>query len=250
MSTPMTREPALAAAFVDIADTMVVGYDMVEMAHRLARHCVRLLDVAAAGLLLTDGQGNLGVLASSDERAQLMELFQVQADQDGPCLDCFHTGASVTAVDLPRRRDRWPGFVAIAQEQGFQTVHALPMRLREQIIGTLNLFRTGVAPLSAQDLTLAQALADIATISILQERALTRSEVVVEQLQGALNSRVIIEQAKGVLSIHGRMSTDEAFTVLRGYARANNLRLAELAREVVVDSGRAEAVISSAETTS
>ena len=248
MSTPMTREPALAAAFVDIADTMVVGYDVVDMAHRLAGHCVRLLDVAAAGLLLTDGQGNLGVLASSDERAQLMELFQVQADQDGPCLDCFRTGTPVTAVDLRRSRERWPGFVAIAQEQGFQTVHAMPMRLREQVIGTLNLFRIGVDPLSAQDLTLAQALADITTISILQERALAQSEVVVEQLQGALNSRVIIEQAKGVLSIHGHMSTDEAFVVLRGYARANNRRLAEVARAIVVDRGQAEEVISSAET--
>lgn len=248
MSTSMTREPALAAAFVDIADTMVVGYDVVDMAHRLARHCVRLLDVAAAGLLLTDGRGNLGVLASSDERAQLMELFQVQADQEGPCLDCFRTGAPVTAVGLLRMRERWPGFVAIAQEQGFQTVHALPMRLRAQIIGTLNLFRTGVDPLSAQDLTLAQALADITTISILQERALARSEVVVEQLQGALNSRVIIEQAKGVLSIHGRMSTDEAFEVLRCYARANNRRLAEVARAVVVDNGQAGEVIGFTET--
>jgi GAF domain-containing protein len=243
MSTPTTREPALTTAFIDIADTMVVGYDLIDMAHRLAGHCVRLLDVAAAGLLLTDGQGNLGVLASSNEQAQLMELFQLQADHEGPCLDCFHTGSPVTAVDLPRWRERWPGFVSLAEEQGFRTVHALPMRLREHTIGTLNLFRTGVSPLSAEDLRLGQALADVATIAILQERALARSEVVVEQLQGALNSRVIIEQAKGVLSTSGHMSTDEAFTVLRGYARSHNHRLAELARAVVADADQARQVL-------
>ncbi|MDN3354515.1 GAF and ANTAR domain-containing protein [Actinomadura sp. DC4] len=240
---PTTREPALTAAFIDIADTMVVGYDLIDMAHRLAGHSVRLLDVAAAGLLLTDGQGNLGVLASSNEQAEMLELFQLQADQEGPCLECFHTGEPVTAADLPRWRDRWPGFVSVAEEQGFRTVHALPMRLRESTIGTLNLFRTGVAPLSADDLTLGQALADITTISILQERALTRSETVVEQLQGALNSRVIIEQAKGVLSTYGRISTDEAFTVLRAYARTGNRRLAEVAGAVVTDPEEARQVI-------
>jgi GAF domain-containing protein len=151
-------------------------------------------------------------------------------------------------VDLPRWRERWPGFVAVAEEQGFQTVHALPMRLREQTVGTLNLFRTGTAPLSAQDLALGQALADITTISILQERALSRSEIVVEQLQGALNSRVIIEQAKGVLSIHGQISTDEAFTVLRDYARCNNRRLAELAKAVVADNEEARQVLRFART--
>jgi len=246
MSTPTTREPALTAAFIDIADTMVVGYDLIDMAHRLTRHCVRLLDVDAAGLLLTDGQGNLGVLASSNEQAHIMELFQLQADQEGPCLDCFRRGEPVTAVDLPRWAGRWPGFTAVAEEQGFRTVHALPMRLREMAIGTLNLFRAGITPLSPPDLMLGQALADIATIAILQERALSRSEVVVEQLQGALNSRVIIEQAKGVLSTHGQMSTDEAFTVLRRYARTNNRRLAELARTVVVDTDEARQVLRSA----
>jgi GAF domain-containing protein len=239
MSTSVPRESALTTAFIDIADTMVADYDLIEVAHRLSRHCVDLLDVEAAGLLLADGQGNLGVLASSNEQARLIELFQSQAEGQGPCLECFHTGKPVSAVDLSRWHGRWPRFVREAQRLSFQTVHALPMLLREHTIGTLNLFRTGTNPLSAEDLAVGQALADITTIAILQERALAHTENLVEQLQGALNSRVIIEQAKGVLSRHGRVSVDEAFKVLRGYARANNRFLAELAREVVSDEDQA-----------
>lgn len=248
MTTPnASRESALTAAFIDIVDTMVADYDLIDMAHRLVGHCVDLLDVSAAGLLLTDGQGNLGVLASSNEQARVIELFQLQTDRQGPCLECFQTGRQVTAVDLSRSRDRWPGFVAEAQRQGLHTVHALPMLLREQAIGTLNLFRTATTPLSRQDLALGQALADVATIAILQERALARSETVVEQLQGALNSRVIIEQAKGVLATHGHIDIDEAFTVLRQHARAHNQRLSELARSVVSDKDQVMQVLRSAD---
>jgi transcriptional regulator with GAF, ATPase, and Fis domain len=243
MSTLVRRESALSAAFIDIADTMVADYDLIEVAHRLCRHCVNLLDVAAAGLLLADGKGKLGVLASSNEQARLIELFQSQADGQGPCLECFQTGKPVSAVDLCQRRDRWPQFVDEAQRLGFETVYALPMLLREHTIGTLNLFRTGITPLIGQDLALGRALADITTIAILQERALAHVETVVEQLQGALNSRVIIEQAKGVLSIRGRVSVDDGFKVLRAYARAHNRFLAELAREVIADEDQALKVL-------
>jgi GAF domain-containing protein len=243
MPTSVRRESALTSAFIDIADTMVVDYDLIEMAHRLCGHCVSLLDVAAAGLLLADGQGKLGVLASSNEQARLIELFQAQGEGEGPCLECFQTGKPVSAVDLASWRGRWPDFVDEAQRHGYQTVHALPMLLREQTIGTLNLFRTGTTPLVGEDLTLGQALADITTIAILQERALTHVEDVVEQLQSALNSRVVIEQAKGVLSIRGRVSVDEGFRVLRSYARAHNRFLAELAREVIADEDQAMTVL-------
>jgi transcriptional regulator with GAF, ATPase, and Fis domain len=234
---------SLTTAFVDIADTMVANYDPIDLAHRLAGHCASLLDVAAAGLLLTDGQGNLGLLASSNEQARVVELFQLQTERQGPCLECFHTEAPVTAVDLSRWRHKWPGFVAEAQRQGFNTVHALPLRLREEIIGALNLFRTGTTPLSIGDLMLGQALADIATIAILHARALERSETVVEQLQGALNSRVIIEQAKGALSIRGQIKVDEAFEHLRSYARDHNLLLSRLARDVINDPDLARVVL-------
>jgi GAF domain-containing protein len=233
--TSLSREPVLTAAFIDIADTMVADYDPIDLAHRLAKHCADLLDVAAAGLLLADGQGNLGLLASSNEQARVVELFQLQTSRRGPCLDCFHNGTPITAANLSRWRHRWPGFVDEAQRQGFNTVHAMPMILRNQTVGALNLFRTGTTPLSEEDLQLGQALADIATIAILHARALAHSEIVVEQLQGALNSRVTIEQAKGALATRGRIKVDEAFECLRAYARSHNLRLSELARTVIGD---------------
>jgi transcriptional regulator with GAF, ATPase, and Fis domain len=247
MSTTVPREAKLTAAFIDIADTMVADYDMVELAHRVCRHCVELLDVDATGMLLADGRGRLGVLASSNEQARLIELFQLQAEADGPCLTSFQTGRPVTAADLAKSREGWPGFAAEALRQGYRTVHALPMRLRDETIGTLNLFRTNGIPLDDSDLALGQALADISTIAILQGRALSQREIVIEQLQGALNSRVIIEQAKGVLSYLGQIHVDEAFRILRGYARAHNLLLAELARVVTDDRDRAREVLAFAD---
>ncbi len=241
--TQQRGEPALAAAFIDIADTLVANYDVVDLAHRLTTHCAELLEVEAVGMLLTDGQGRLGLLASSSEQARVVELFQLQGESHGPCLDCFNSGRPVTAADLSRWRDRWPGFVEEAEEQGFHTVHALPMLLRDQTIGALNLFLAGTTPLSGGDLALGQALADIATIAILQQRALARSETVVEQLQGALNSRVIIEQAKGALAYHGQIDVDEAFGRMRAHARAHNLLLSQLARAVVNDEHVARRVL-------
>lgn len=243
MSSSVPRETTLTAAFIDIADTMVADYDMNELAHRVCGHCVALLDVDAAGLLLADGLGRLAVLASSNEQARLIELFQLQAEGDGPCLECFLTGRPVTAVDLSAVEDRWQGFGREALRQGYRTVHALPLLLREETIGTLNLFRSGTTPLDDADLALGKALADISTIAILQGQALSRREIVIEQLQGALNSRVIIEQAKGVLANLGRVHVDDAFRILRGFARAHNLLLAELARAVTTDHEHAIKVL-------
>ena len=162
-----------------------------------------------------------------------MELLQLEADE-GPCVECFHAGAPVSAADLADAAARWPQFVAALQERGtYGSVHALPLRLRGQAIGTLNLFHDAPGPLPAADLALGQGLADVATIGILQERAIRRGEVLAEQLQAALNSRVIIEQAKGVLAQRGNLDMHIAFDRLRGYARAHNLRLTEVARQIV-----------------
>jgi GAF domain-containing protein len=237
------REAALATAFVDIADTLVADYDVLDLLHRVAAHCVSLLDIAAAGMLLTDGRGSLRLLASSNERARLIELFQLENDQQGPCVECFRTGEPVDAVGLSGWADSWPGFVGEALRQGFHTVHALPMRLRDQTIGGLNLFRAESTSLGPEDLVLGQALADSATIAIMQQRAMARSETLIEQLQGALNSRVIIEQAKGALSGHGRIDVEDAFGRLRDYARAHNLLLTDLARSVVTDERQAMVVL-------
>jgi len=223
------REREVTRAFVALADTLVDDYDVADLLHLLVRQCVALLDVAAAGLTLVDERGGLQVLASSTEQARLLELFQLDIDE-GPCVECFTTSTPVLVADIAAQAARWPRFAAEAVRDGFASVHAVPLRLRKQTIGALNLFGYTPGELSAEDVALAQGLADAATIGILQERAIRRGEVLSEQLQSALNSRVIIEQAKGALAVSGRLSMDEAFQALRGYARRNNLRLSDVAR--------------------
>jgi hypothetical protein len=210
----------------------------------LTSACAELLDVAAAGLLLADGLGVLHVLAASSENTRHLESFQVQRNE-GPCLDCFRTGTAVIVPDLEVEKERWPQFTAAARLAGFASVHALPMRLRDTVLGTMGLFGTTTGTLNAEDLRLGQALADVATISPVQERAAADREVVVEQLQGALASRVVIEQAKGVLAQHGGLDMRDAFAVLRRYSRDHNARLAEVAAALVARTLPVQDVIDS-----
>lgn len=227
------REQRVSDAFVALADTLVDDYDIIDLLDQLVAHCVALLSADAAGIVLVDSRGMLRPVAGSCEDAQTMELLQLQADE-GPCLECYQTAAQVRVPGPAQMAERWPRFAAAVTRAGaFASVHAIPLRLRGQAIGALNLFHHIPGPLPDTDLALAQALADVATIGILQERAIHRSEVLSEQLQTALNSRVIIEQAKGVLAQHLGVSMDEAFNRLRSYARGNNLRLAEVARQCV-----------------
>jgi GAF domain-containing protein len=227
-----SREEALAATFVMLADTLVDDYDVVELLDSLVRSCVEILGVTAAGLLLNDQKGNLSVVASSSEESRLLEVCQLQSDA-GPCLDCVRAGASVISDDLAQDRARWPLFVAAALDAGFHSVFAVPLRLRDQTIGGLNLFGSAPGPVSLADQLLAQALADVATIGILQQRSAHRSSLLAEQLQYALNSRIMVEQAKGVLTERHQVSMDLAFNALRRHARNNNLKLAEVAQAVV-----------------
>jgi GAF domain-containing protein len=234
------RERLLAQAFVSLADTLVADYDVIDLLTRLVDYCVELLGANGGGILLVDPHGVLRVVAASNEDARLIELLQLQNDQ-GPCLDCYRGGTSVTVPDLADAVDRWPAFVeAAARPPLFRAVHALPLRLRGEAIGTLNLWHREVTSLPAGDLALGQALADVATIAILQERAIRRGEVLNEQLQTALNSRVMIEQAKGVLVQHARIEMDLAFELMRRYARSHRVRLVDVARrltELTLDPG-------------
>jgi ANTAR domain/GAF domain len=225
-------EIQLADVFVEMADTLVDDFDLIDFLHLLTERCVQLLGVSAAGLLLTDGQDALQVVAASSERTRLLELFQLQTDQ-GPCVECFRTGQPVSVTDLPRAAGRWPRFAAAAAEVGFAAVHALPMRLRSEVIGALNFFDVDAGPLAADKLRVGQALADVATIGLLQQRAIHRGDVLTEQLQTALNSRILIEQAKGVLSERLHLDVADAFTLLRNGARSHNRRLADLAQAIV-----------------
>ena len=222
----------LSDTFVELADTMVADFDVIDFLHLLTDRSVALLAASAAGVVLADPRGELRLAAASSEEAGLLELFQLQNDQ-GPCLECFRTGRPVTAADLAGPAPRWPRFAAAAVHAGFATVEALPMRLRDQTIGALNLFRAEPGALDPADLRVGQALADVATIGLLHERNVRRRETVAEQLQAALNSRVIIEQAKGKLAERLSIDMDRAFTMLRDYARSSNQRLTNVARDFV-----------------
>lgn len=222
----------LSDTFVDLADTMVADFDIIDFLDMLADRSVKLLDASAAGVLLADPRGELRVAAASTEAAGLLELFQLQNDQ-GPCLDCFHTGEPVSAADLAAATERWPQFAAAATQAGLRAVLALPMRLRGQVIGALNLFRADPDPFDPEGQRIAQALADVATIGLLHERNLRRSEALAEQLQGALNSRVVIEQATGKLAERLSIGMPQAFAMLRDYARNSNQRLTDVASRFI-----------------
>jgi GAF domain-containing protein len=233
-AVPGGREQALIKAFVELADSLVDGYDVIDLLDRLAGHCVELLTADAVGIMISDDQHRLRVVASTNEQSDWMELLQLEADE-GPCMDCYRTGTAVSVADLKTAAQRWPRFVpALAQRGAYGSVHALPLRLRGEAIGTLNLFHNEPGPLPPADLALGQAMADVATIGILSEQAINRAEVLSGQLQTALDKRIVIEQAKGVLAERGRLSMDEAFDRLRRYARNNSLRLSDLADRVVV----------------
>ncbi|MGW9209695.1 GAF and ANTAR domain-containing protein [Embleya sp. NPDC055664] len=225
-------EQLLAKTFVELADNLVADFDLIDFLRLLTDRCVGMFGVGAAGVLLADPNGELRVMAASDERVRLLELFQLQNDE-GPCLECYRTGAAVSVPDLAAETDRWQHFVAEARSNGYAAVQALPMRLRNEVIGALNLFRVTPGPFDPVDTRIAQALADVATISLLQQRSFHRSSVVNEQLQSALNSRVVIEQAKGKLAERHDLDMEQAFTALRGYARSHNRRLSDVARDFI-----------------
>jgi transcriptional regulator with GAF, ATPase, and Fis domain len=225
-------EEGLTQTFVELADTLVAGFDLIEFLQMLTERCVQLCQVDAAGVLLTDPQGTLALVAASSEQAQLVELFQLQT-QTGPCLAAYRSRAPVICADLGAPAQRWPAFAAAARAGGFAAVSAVPMRLREQVIGALNMFRARPGRLEASRLALAQALADVATIGIVHERILGQRELVIEQLQVALDSRVVIEQAKGMLAERGQLSPQEAFVRLRGWARDHNRPLTQVAHAVI-----------------
>jgi GAF domain-containing protein len=224
------RETALLEAFVRLADTLVADFDILDLLHGLTVDCVRLFPSAAAGLLISDHQGVLQLVASSSEAARLVELFQLQSDE-GPCLDCFRSGRPVSAPDLAET-GHWPRFTVRAVEQGFQSVHAVPMRLRGDTIGALNLFGAERGALPSADLRVAQGLADAATITVLQERNLNAQQAIADRLQATLNRRAVVEQAKGVLAEVGGLEMGEAFTRLRDHAHATRQPLTELARSI------------------
>ena len=224
----------VSEVFVELADTLVDEFDLIEFLQMVTARASELVGSAAAGLLLADAEGRLQFMAASDEQSHLLELFQVQAEE-GPCQDCFRKGSAVINLDLREAGDLWPLFAPRAVAGGFRSVHAFPMRLRKEVIGALNLFGTESAEIDADDARIVQAMADVATIGLLQERAVRRSELLSEQLQGALTSRIVIEQAKGAVAQARGVTVDEAFRMLRDHSRRTNQRLGVVAYAVLTD---------------
>jgi GAF domain-containing protein len=228
----MISTQRLSRVFVEVADTLVADFDLIEFLHNLADHTAAVSNAGSVGLMLADEAGQLHFMAASTEGAKYLELFQLQ-HSEGPCLDCYRTGEPVTIAELTVDDTRWPTFAPRARQAGVRSVHAFPMRLRDRVIGALNVFDEDPVSFRPEDVRVVQALADVATIAIIQERAISRAETLTEQLQGALNSRIVIEQAKGMIAYRQGVDVDTAFDRLREHARHSRVRLADLARAVV-----------------
>lgn len=237
----MADQQRLGRVFVELADTLVTDFDVVEFMTMLAYRCVELLGAREAGVVLADERGQLRSVASSHESAHLLELFELQ-NQEGPCLDCYRTGQPIVNQSLAPPDNRWPRFGVEARRLGFTTVHALPMRLRGEVIGAVNIFASSATALTRAEVEVAQALADVATVGLLQERSLREARLVNEQLQGALNSRIVIEQAKGMLAERRGIEMDAAFDILRTYARNTNQKLSAVAQSLLAGTLSAEAL--------
>jgi len=227
-----TRIELLFDAFATLADTLVAGYDVLDLLQSLVEYCHDLLDIDSAGILLASAENTLEVVASTSEANTLVEIMQLDADA-GPCLECFRIRAVVSVPDIDVGLERWPDFGATARAQGIHSVYAIPLRLRETTIGTLNLMRNERGELNLHDVRAAQALADVATIGILQERSIRDAAAILDQLQLALTSRIVIEQAKGVVAETGKLSMDAAFALIRGHARSRQTPLSDVARQLV-----------------
>lgn len=229
--TAGARQALTAATFVTLVDTLVDDFDVIDVLTVLASRCVELLGASAAGILLADPSGDLRVMAASTEQIELLELFQIQNEQ-GPCMDCYRTGGIIVAPDLAAAAD-WPDFAPVSIAAGYPSVCAVPLRLRSVILGCLNLFMSEPGPLSNADVNLAQSLADVASIAIVQDQAARDAVVRQGRLEHALDSRIAIEQAKGILAEYAGLDMDSAFGRLRTFARNNNRGLTDVAESVV-----------------
>jgi GAF domain-containing protein len=228
----LSRQQNIISSLVTMADNLVDDFDVVDLLTSLTDRCVNMLDVSAAGVMFASPGNDLRLVAASSEAMEVVELFELQA-REGPCLDAFHTGERVETEILQSGSGRWPRFSTVAFEAGFRSVFALPLRLRDRTVGALNLFSVEERPMDEQDVIVAQGLADLATISVLQHGAANEVKRVNEQLNRALESRIVIEQAKGVVSERAGIDLGEAFNRLRNHARMHNLLLSDVAAAAI-----------------
>lgn len=228
----MEREREISRLFVSLADTLVRDYEVIDLLQRLVDGARSVFDVEAVGVMLGAQEDRLALTAASDEDMRTLEVFELQAET-GPCYDAYRSGEALSVPDLETERDRWPEFVPRALELGFRSAQAFPLRLREDTIGALNLFRPSPGGLSDDETELGQSLADMAAIGILQQRAVADANVRAEHLQRALDSRVLIEQAKGALAERLGVPAEQAFSRMREHSRSHNMKLREICRRVI-----------------
>lgn len=229
--TEESRETRVLAAVVTLVDSLLEDFDIVELLTDLTEQCADLLDVAAAGLLLAGPLRDLHFMAATSPESRHIEMLQLQAEE-GPCRDCYLQGQPVSAPDLIAERARWPRFVDAATDAGFASVHAVPMRAAGTVLGALGLFGVHTGELGDADLLVAQTLAHVASVAILQEHAPSPANVY-PQLQAALAGRVLVEQAKGFLRESFDVSFEDAFVVLRRYAATHDEHLTDVARRLL-----------------
>ena len=228
---------SLAEAFAELVEATVGEYDVHELMQVLVDRCVGVLDVAASGLLVANGGSGLKVMAASDHRAELLELFQIQNDE-GPCLDCYRSGEAIVAEAPKGGLDRWPRFARACVNAGFSSVTAVPMRVNGTVFGGLNLFGTAEQPAPGIGTAgVAQAMARVAAIVIEKDRVSHERATLIGQLETALESRVAIEQAKGILANHLDIDLNDAFERMRHRARSSRRLLRDVAAEVIANRG-------------
>jgi transcriptional regulator with GAF, ATPase, and Fis domain len=229
---PDTRESLLVHTFVTLADSLVAPYDIIDLLQTLVDRTTELFDASASGIILGPDDQHLEIIVSTSETSRIVGLMQLRAGE-GPCVEAVTTGQVVSVANTAEIHDRWPTFAAAAEGSGYLSVHAIPLRLRGETIGSLNLFRDREGALNDSDAVAAQALADVATISVLQERTIRDGTIIREQLQRALDSRVVIEQAKGVIAHTHGLDMDEAYRLIRHHSRSAQTAMSAVAVGII-----------------
>ncbi|MEU9474489.1 GAF and ANTAR domain-containing protein [Streptomyces sp. NPDC048191] len=239
----MNRERQLAQAFVALSDTYAAEFDPLHLFHRLVHSCRELLDADAAAVMIGDARGSLKTMATTDDHAAFIELLQVQTGQ-GPCMDCYRTAQAVAVPDSTAEYERWPKLVTAMLEAGYGSLNAVPMRLHDRPLGTLTLLRSHAGGLPEDDVLLAQALADSATLALMHwSTEPARSDDVITRVQSVISAKATLEIAKGMIAQQAGTTLPEAARLLSGYASHHRLRLTETAHALVTRALEPAAVV-------
>jgi len=231
----MSRQQHVVRVFLELADTLVEDFDVIDFLHQMTVRCRELLEVSDAAVFLSHSESRLHSPAPCTSGPLLQRVLEAACGQ-GPAVDAHRTARPVTVRDPADAAARWPQFAPRLRQAGYVRATALPMRLREENLGSLLLLHTGDLPLTAEDLGLAQAFADAAAIGLVHARTISRQHAVNEQLHTALQSRIVIEQAKGILAARCGVTLNQAFEAIRRYARHHRILLRNVARDVI-DTG-------------